>query len=158
MPLDGELWLARKAFQRTVSIIRRHDQSARWREVRFLVFDAPALAEPFEERVEQLRDLFGGRRPRYGELVVHERCQGAAHLDAQLARVEALGGEGLMLRQPASRYEAGRSTTLLKVKRFQGCRSPRAGTPAGERAPSRPAGSLARGTSGWHDLFGRQRA
>ena len=47
-------------------------------------FDAPALAEPFEERVEQLRDLFGGRRPRYGEVVVHERCQGAAHLDAQL--------------------------------------------------------------------------
>ena len=30
VPLDGELWLARKAFQRTVSIVRRHDQSARW--------------------------------------------------------------------------------------------------------------------------------
>ena len=32
--------------------------------------------------------------------------------------MESLGGEGLMLRQPGSRYEAGRSATLLKVKTF----------------------------------------
>ena len=32
--------------------------------------------------------------------------------------MDALGGEGLMLRQPGSRYEAGRSATLLKVKTF----------------------------------------
>jgi len=29
MPLDGELWLGRKAFQRTVSIVRRQDASAK---------------------------------------------------------------------------------------------------------------------------------
>jgi DNA ligase-1 len=45
-------------------------------------------------------------------------CTGADALRAELARVEALGGEGLMLRQPGSRYVAGRSTTLLKVKSF----------------------------------------
>jgi DNA ligase-1 len=32
--------------------------------------------------------------------------------------VEALGGEGLMLRRPGSRYEVGRSSSLLKVKTF----------------------------------------
>jgi DNA ligase-1 len=36
-----------------------------------------------------------------------------------LDRITALGGEGLMLRQPGSQYETGRSATLLKVKRFQ---------------------------------------
>ena len=41
-----------------------------------------------------------------------------ALLRAELARVEALGGEGLMLRKPASKYESGRSSTLLKVKSF----------------------------------------
>jgi DNA ligase-1 len=30
-PLDGELWLARKSFQRTVSIVRRQDKSEHWR-------------------------------------------------------------------------------------------------------------------------------
>jgi DNA ligase-1 len=39
-------------------------------------------------------------------------------LKTELLRVESLGGEGLMLRQPGSHYEAGRSPTLLKVKTF----------------------------------------
>lgn len=118
VPLDGELWLARKAFQRTVGIVRRHDQSDLWGEIRFLVFDAPAASEPFEERIEYLRDCFARHRPQYATLLPHERCNGEDHLHAQLDRIMALGGEGLMLRQPCSRYEAGRSSTLLKVKRF----------------------------------------
>jgi hypothetical protein len=48
----------------------------------------------------------------------HTRCRGSEHLRQELACVEALSGEGLMLRQPESRYEAGRSSTLLKVKAF----------------------------------------
>src|SRR6202000_443843 len=48
----------------------------------------------------------------------HAVCTGPDHLRAELARIEALGGEGLMLRQPESRYEVGRSFTLLKVKTF----------------------------------------
>jgi DNA ligase-1 len=119
VPLDGELWLARKAFQRTVSIIRRHDGSDLWREIRFLVFDAPAVGEPFEARLEYLRDSFAEHGPRHAELLRHERCRGANHLHSELERIHALGGEGLMLRQPGSHYEPGRSTTLLKVKRFQ---------------------------------------
>src|SRR5690606_2472740 len=39
-------------------------------------------------------------------------------LHKELKRIESLGGEGLMLRRPGSRYEAGRSMTLLKVKTF----------------------------------------
>src|SRR5580704_5832962 len=34
LPLDGELWLGRKAFQRTVSIVRRQDQSDHWKQIR----------------------------------------------------------------------------------------------------------------------------
>jgi DNA ligase-1 len=41
-PLDGELWLGRKAFQRCVSIVRRQDKSEHWRSIRFLVFDLPS--------------------------------------------------------------------------------------------------------------------
>ena len=41
VPLDGELWLGRKMFQRTVGIVRRQDMTELWKEVRFLVFDAP---------------------------------------------------------------------------------------------------------------------
>jgi len=48
----------------------------------------------------------------------HEVCTGFDHLLTELDRVTNLGGEGLMLREPGSSYEIGRSQTLLKVKRF----------------------------------------
>lgn len=35
-----------------------------------------------------------------------------------LEQMEAVGGEGLMLRKDDSEYEYGRSTALLKVKTF----------------------------------------
>lgn len=117
-PLDGELWLARKAFQRTVSIVRRQDKSDLWREIRFLVFDAPAISDPFERRIEFLRECLQKHRPEFAQVHEHMQCRSLEHLRQELARVESLGGEGLMLRQPGSRYEAGRSATLLKVKTF----------------------------------------
>src|SRR5712664_4152798 len=51
VPLDGELWLGRKKFQRTVSIVRRQDQSDLWKEITYVVFDAPALDQGFEDRL-----------------------------------------------------------------------------------------------------------
>jgi DNA ligase-1 len=118
VPLDGELWIGRKAFQRTVGIVRRQDRTELWKEVTFVAFDGPALAAPFEERLAFVRDHAGRRRPPHFRAHEHTTCAGLEHLRAELARVEALGGEGLMVRQPGSRYEAGRSTTLLKIKSF----------------------------------------
>jgi DNA ligase-1 len=118
VPLDGELWIGRKQFQRTVSIVRRQDKSDHWKEVRFLVFDAPRCVGGFEARLEFLADALRPKRQPYAGLHEHQRCQGLAQLRQELARVEALGGEGLMLRQPGSSYEVGRSFTLLKIKTF----------------------------------------
>jgi len=117
-PLDGELWLDRKAFQRTVSIVRRHDQSDHWRQISFVVFDAPAATGPFEARQILLREMFRDSFMPYARVLQQGRCTGIDHLQTELARIESLGGEGLMLRQPGSPYEAGRSATLLKIKRF----------------------------------------
>ncbi len=116
--LDGELWLERKQFQRTVSIVRRKDQSEHWQQIRYVVFDAPALSDPFEARVALVSDLIQQHGPAYAVAHEHVRCRGISHLKEELQRVQALGGEGLMLRQPASLYVAGRSSTLLKVKTF----------------------------------------
>ena len=118
VPLDGELWLDRKAFQRTVSIVRRHDQSDHWRQITFVAFDAPAAAGSFEARQKELVEMFDQSFLPYARVLEQERCGGIGHLQTELARVEALGGEGLMLRQPGSQYEAGRSNTLLKIKSF----------------------------------------
>lgn len=117
-PLDGELWGGRKLFQRTVGIVKRQDQPPEWKELAFLVFDAPAHGGVFEERLEHVTARLGKDKHPYARVHDHEVVRDEAHLRAELARVEALGGEGLMLRQPRSKYEVGRSSTLLKVKTF----------------------------------------
>jgi DNA ligase 1 len=117
-PLDGELWLERKQFQRCVAIVRRQDRGEAWRQIRFVVFDAPAVDAPFEQRLDHCQTWFAAQRPEFAAFHPHQRCRDHEHLRSELARVEALGGEGLMLRQPGSPYIAGRSTSLLKVKSF----------------------------------------
>ncbi|MBV9123036.1 MAG: DNA ligase [Planctomycetes bacterium] len=119
VPLDGELWLGRKKFQRAVSIVRRQDKSDLWKEITFVVFDAPALEQGFEDRLEFVNDCLRQGQPLYAKPHEHVRCQGLDHLRQELTRLEGLGGEGLMLRRAGSRYEGGRSATLLKVKSFQ---------------------------------------
>jgi DNA ligase-1 len=65
-----------------------------------------------------LEALIKDKGPAHAVAHEHARCKGIAHLKEELLRVEALGGEGLMLRQPQSQYVIGRSSTLLKVKTF----------------------------------------
>lgn len=117
-PLDGELFGGRKLFQRTVGIVKRQDQSPLWKELSFVVFDAPAHPGPFEARMAHLQQAIGPHMP-YARVHAHYRCEGLSHLKSELEKVEALGGEGLMARKPASLYEAGRSSTLLKIKSFK---------------------------------------
>ena len=118
VPLDGELWIDRKRFQRTVSIVRRQDKNDLWNEVKYLVFDAPAAVGGFEERLDFLKQTLIQSAAKFARLHAQERCRNLDALRAELVRIETLGGEGLMLRQPGSKYVAGRSSTLLKVKTF----------------------------------------
>jgi DNA ligase-1 len=130
-PLDGELWIDRKSFQRTVSIVRRQDKSDHWNDVRFLAFDAPSAHGGFEERLKFVKDALASGSAKFARLHAHERCKSLDALRAELARVESLGGEGLMLREPGSKYVAGRSTTLLKVKTFHDAEAVVIGVQAG---------------------------
>ena len=131
VPLDGELWIDRKKFQRTVSIVRRQDKNDLWNEVKFLVFDAPIAAGGFEDRLGFLKDVLTRGAAKFARLHAHERCKNLDALRAELARIESLGGEGLMLRRPGSKYVAGRSSTLLKVKTFHDAEAAVVGHQAG---------------------------
>ncbi|HMC88605.1 MAG TPA: DNA ligase, partial [Gemmataceae bacterium] len=63
VPLDGELWLGRKQFQRAVSIVRRQDKSQLWKEIRFLIFDAPSVDKEFEQRLRFVQDFIKKHGP-----------------------------------------------------------------------------------------------
>jgi DNA ligase 1 len=116
--LDGELWVGRKLFSKTISIVRSGAAGEAWKEVTYVVFDAPNARGGFEERIAHVDKVLKKASSRYARVHEHEVCDGFDHLRDELTRVEGLGGEGLMLRQPKSTYEVGRSTSLLKVKTF----------------------------------------
>jgi DNA ligase-1 len=115
--LDGELWIGRGKFEATISTVLSQVPDERWKQVRFMVFDAPQATGTFEQRTKFLQDTLP-KENQFAKLVAQYRCEGTAHLLAERDRVVREGGEGLMLRKPESEYETRRSPTLLKVKPF----------------------------------------
>lgn len=115
MALDGELWLGRGKFEETLSIVRTERPDERWKEMHYVVFDAPKAKGTFEKRLAFLKT----KLPEVSQHVWAARmwrCKGKAHLIAERDRIVKAGGEGLMIREPESVYEGKRSGTLLKVK------------------------------------------
>ncbi len=84
VPLDGELWLGRKQFQRAVSIVRRQDRCELWKEIRFVVFDAPALEQGFEARLAFVGDCLRQHQPPYATAHEHVACTGIEHVQREL--------------------------------------------------------------------------
>ncbi len=119
IPLDGELWIGRGKFQRTVSIVRSGSSDRSWEAIRFVLFDAPQAEGGFETRVAFLKAQHESWGNTYVHILDQEICTGIADIDARLDVLEQQGGEGLMLRSPNSAYTSGRTNDLLKVKRFK---------------------------------------
>jgi len=114
-PLDGELWCGRRQFRRCLSIVRNRASGELWEYITYLVFDAPDLKEPYEERVAHVKRTVT-LACKYAAPVGIVKCEGRSHLQGELRKVDAKGGEGLMLRAPRSPYENKRSRVLQKVK------------------------------------------
>lgn len=118
MALDGELYIGRGQFQRTVGIVRtKVAVDADWRAISYRVFDAPQVSGGFEQRLAAAdRALIGSE---VASVLLHVTCRDKAHLDVVFADLVAQGAEGVMLRKPGSAYEPKRSACLLKYKPFE---------------------------------------
>ena len=120
VPLDGELWMGRGTFDALSGIVRRHvPEEDAWRKVRYMVFDLPTHPGTFDERLGRMQALLAGLDPARIALVEQSRVGDHDELTAMLNRVVEAGGEGLMLRRGGSRYLAGRSDDLLKLKTYE---------------------------------------
>jgi DNA ligase-1 len=114
--LDGEIWYGRNAFEKTGTVRKSEPNEEEWSALTYMIFDAPEHSGTYEERVAFLQAL---DLPKHFKILPSVKCTSRKHLDELLAEYEASGAEGLMLRQPGSRYEKKRSNTLLKVKSFE---------------------------------------
>jgi DNA ligase-1 len=120
LAMDGELWLARGAFETLVGTVRtlQPDDTA-WRGVTYQVFDLPTQPGPFAERAAALSRLAGQRsagQTRVWAAVEQHVVADNAALGARLHSVVAAGGEGLMLHRADAVHLGMRSGALLKLK------------------------------------------
>lgn len=121
-PLDGELWIRRGGFQKTVSAVRKQNPvDEEWQRVTYQVFDLPDSPEPFNARLlqlEQISSRYSGasNNKKYLQLIPQQRVTNHRQLSLLLIKLVAEGAEGLMLHHQDSYYRAGRSNDLLKYK------------------------------------------
>ena len=116
--LDGELWMGRGQYQQTQSITSRHKPSPDWDRIGYYVFEAPHSPGGLEARLRKLADYLDRNPVAHLHIIPQTPCQGTDHLMQRMAEVEQQGGEGLVLRNPQTPYQTGRSADALKVKRF----------------------------------------
>ncbi|WP_045404373.1 DNA ligase [Vibrio jasicida] len=119
-PLDGELWAGRGNFhlvQQTV--LDKTPVEGAWRRIDFMVFDMPYSAGDYQKRYYNIQDLVFTIDAPHIKYVEHRAIQDEKHLFTQLDRISQSDGEGVMLRKVSSRYQAGRGSDLLKLKRYE---------------------------------------
>eukprot|EP00026_Physarum_polycephalum_P000668 Phypoly_transcript_00669.p1 GENE.Phypoly_transcript_00669~~Phypoly_transcript_00669.p1 ORF type:complete len:889 (+),score=100.09 Phypoly_transcript_00669:213-2879(+) len=112
---DGEIWNGRGCYQESSRVVR---SSADTDSQKILAFDTPTAFYhklPFEERYSLLYKTIGPNHPLV-IVAVRIKCWNEHILQALLQVILDDKGEGVVLRKPRSRYEPGRSFSLLKIK------------------------------------------
>ena len=117
--IEGELWGGRNTFHQTVSIVRQQQPHAGWLQLKFAIFDVPEINGSFAQRIQLVKNWFSAHPSPYGLVIPQLPVLSQEHLRSELERIEAAGGEGLMVRDPQAEYVVGRSSQILKVKNFQ---------------------------------------
>lgn len=118
--LDGELWIGRSQFESLMSVVRDETpKDPEWRRVRFMVFDLPAHAGAFTERLAALKTLLETLAVDWIEPVAQSKLDDERALDHRLREIVGAGGEGLMLHRGGSLYRAERNDDLLKLKHYR---------------------------------------
>ena len=116
-PAEGELWLGRGQFSETLSVLLQDSPNdAAWRQLHFMVFDAPTHVVPFTQRIRAYTDWVHARQQAW-VLAIEQRQVASTDALRQLLKTHvAAGAEGLMLHKGDAYYRSGRSDDQLKFK------------------------------------------
>ncbi len=117
--LDGELWSKRGDFERIQSIVSRNQPHEGWRELSYNIFEVPHAEGGLLARLDKLQTFLRAHPLAHVRVIEQIPCRGAEHLQARLQAVEAMGGEGLVVRHPDTPYTTGHSDQSLKVVSFE---------------------------------------
>ncbi|NPA72555.1 MAG: DNA ligase [Gammaproteobacteria bacterium] len=114
--LDGELWMGRGEFSKTVSIVQQHKPHNGWQDITYQVFELPNQQGGLLERLNILSLYLKAFPAPYLQGIEQSTISDNTSLQNLLQQVTEQGGEGLVLRNPDTLYYAGRTPNALKVK------------------------------------------
>jgi len=117
--IDGELWTKRGDFEHVISIVNTQTPHEGWNQISYNIFEMPHQKGGLLMRLEVLEKYLKKSSNKFIKIVPQISCRGQKHLQEELERVEALGAEGLVVRNPNAPYVDKRSAEALKVKSFQ---------------------------------------
>lgn len=117
--LDGELWLGRGRFEETVSIVNRQQPHEGWQQLTYQIFEVPNQPGGLLQRLAVLERHLQVFPAPYLRIIQQTPVSGHEQVARRLSEVVAQGGEGLVLRDSAVSYYAGRAQQALKVKQKQ---------------------------------------
>ena len=112
--LEGELWGGRTSFQTTAAVVQRLDDPGGWLQLRFGIFDVPQAPGPFTQRIEIASAWLAAHPSAHAFVVPQQPVRDRVELRRELARIERIGGEGLIVRDPEALYQAGRRPEILR--------------------------------------------
>ena len=117
-PLEGELWGGRESFEQTISIVKKQQAHNGWLHLQFAIFDVPKEPGSFSSRIQKAERWFTTHPTQFAFVIPQKTITNPEQLQEELQRIEKLGGEGLIVRNPNALYHTGRSSDILKVKNY----------------------------------------
>ena len=117
--LDGELWSQRQNFEFIASVVSKSvPVDDEWRNLTYMVFDAPDRFNRFGKRVSIYTQLIEELNVPFVKAVTQFRVADHAQLSDSLDEHRRSGAEGLMLHRADAVFADGRTDNLLKLKPY----------------------------------------
>lgn len=116
--LDGELWTKRADFENIQSIVLDKIPSNKWTDITYNIFEVPNQEGNFFDRIKVLNSWLDVYPNSYIKIIPQIVCKNETHLNSYLKELIEKNAEGIILKNPYSDYETGRTNNLLKVKTF----------------------------------------
>lgn len=112
--IDGELFSERGKFEEISATVRSGQKG--WHKLKLYVFDVPNAEGDLFQRLKTLADYLDTHPTPYIHIIEQIPVQNQTHFEQFFNKIQQLGGEGIVVRNPKAPYIHGRSSQILKYK------------------------------------------
>jgi DNA ligase-1 len=116
--LDGELWSKRRDFEFIQSTVLDKTPGKAWEKITYNIFEVPNTKGSFLLRLKKAGAWFKTHPNKHIRIIFQKKIKHRSDLDLFFDEIQSKGGEGVIVKDPQMPYHTGRTTHVLKVKKF----------------------------------------